>query len=351
MATGWTLGIAWTLTQMLAGTEIPAAEEVLALPEEAAAVAVAAHRRTDDRSTRVRDFTYRVTGQSGLIRGYDDSYTRTVTETVHSGQGNCLSQTLSFVQLARAAGFQAEVQDVGEALAWDRDDHTVFRTRHVNAAVRQDLRWLTVDFDPDLIGQRDPRSERISDDRALGFFYNNRAVESMVAGDWVTALRHARRALEHDADYPGSWNTVGVVYRRAGNETEARRALEKALEIDPEHLPALSNLVGVLESQGEQALAGEYRRRLETHRGLDPFHHFEKALSAKEAGEYRDAAGHIRRAIRMHGDEHRFHYLAFRIHQARGHEGRAWRALERARENAAEPQQQTYARLLEDFRS
>lgn len=350
MANGWTLGIAWTLTHLLGSGEIPHADEVLAVPEETRAVAVAAHRLTDDRSTRVRDFAQRVSGPTGLIREYDDDYTRTVAETLRSGQGNCLSQTLSFVQLARAAGFRAEVQDVGEALAWDRDEQTVFRTRHVNAAVRQDMRWHTVDFDPDLIGQRNPRSERISDERALAYFYNNRAVELMVADDWVNALRYARRALEHATDYPGTWNTIGVIYRRAGNEDLARQALERALDAEPQHVPALSNLVRVLEARGEEALAAEYRETLETHRGLDPFHHFKRALDAKEREDYREAAGHIRRAIRMHDDEHRFHYAAFRIHQARGHEGRAWRALERAREQADDRQGEAYAGLLDEFR-
>ena len=61
--------------------------------------------------------------------------TRTASDTFHDRQGNCLSFTMLFVGLARAAGLTANYQSVEVPPTWANDGQVVIAS-HVNAVVR-----------------------------------------------------------------------------------------------------------------------------------------------------------------------------------------------------------------------
>ncbi len=346
----WTLGIAWTVGSLIGGVEIPGEREIMGLTPEAQILTSGRQLRTRSVTNRLEQLSDRLLGSGQLFREYDNSVTRTVSETIASGKGNCLSFTLTFVALARQAGMHAVVQDVGDALVWDREGDVIYETRHVNAGVRVAGRWNTADFEPELIGSRDRHVSQISDERALAYFHNNRAVETMNDGRLLDAFFHARRSLQLAEDHAGGWNTLGLVHRRAGDYESAEYAYLQGLEHDPEHSSTLTNLAALYERTGQEAERAALAERLEEVQRYDPFHHFMEGIEAERRGDLDEARTYLQRAIRMHSDEHQFHYAAFRVYYAMERDRRAARALERAIELAEGPPREEYAAKREQLR-
>lgn len=65
-----------------------------------------------------------------------------------------------------------------------------------------------------------------------------------------SALVTGHRALRLDKTIPETWKALGSVYYTKGNPTKAKYNFKKALEINPNHIPSLSNMAGLLWSQG-----------------------------------------------------------------------------------------------------
>jgi Flp pilus assembly protein TadD len=55
-------------------------------------------------------------------------------------------------------------------------------------------------------------------------------------GLWKEALYRWQRAVELDPGYAAAWNNLAIAYEHVGNFTEARKAYEKALALDPKNL-------------------------------------------------------------------------------------------------------------------
>ena len=73
--------------------------------------------------------------ERGLFSLDHDETTRTARGTFHDPQGNCLSFTMLFVGLARAAGLTATYQSIIVLPTWANDGQVVI-ANHVNTIVR-----------------------------------------------------------------------------------------------------------------------------------------------------------------------------------------------------------------------
>jgi tetratricopeptide (TPR) repeat protein len=241
--------------------------------------------------------------------------TRTVPATFHDRQGNCLSFTMLFVTLARAAGLQAAFQQVEVPPTWI-DDGRVVIANHVNALVRTGFDEDTVvDFNMrDFEGQQTRR--RADDDYALGLFYTNLGAEALLRGSQRASLEYLRAAARTYPEMAGVWVNLGVLYARQGLYEHAEAAYLRALKADSEEQSALANLAVVYTDLGEPELAAEYRKRVQSYRERNPYYHY--ALAAQAAGELRwqDALAALRRALRLKNDEPEFHALRGRVLEA-----------------------------------
>ena len=50
---------------------------------------------------------------------------------------------------------------------------------------------------------------------------------------WKEAVFRFEKAIEIDKTYGGAWNNLGIAYEQLGRFDEARKAYEKALELEP----------------------------------------------------------------------------------------------------------------------
>ena len=260
------LGLAGSTTQP------PTPEAVMAVPEALAdraraAVSVAEH----DDSRRLDRLVNLFHDDAELGFEYAAHPTRDVAGTYAARRGNCLAFTLAFISVARTVGFDAYPREVRVPDQWRRVGTSVLSVGHVNAGVDIPTRSAIVDFEPDLMQAhrlaQPYRGRRISDERALAHFYNNRAAELMLAGNPVEARAWVEQALALDSSFSPAWITRGILARRAGRLEVAERAFVTALDHDDRSASALFNLVSLLRDLGRREEMMRYGNRLAA---LDP---------------------------------------------------------------------------------
>ena len=285
----------------------------------------------------------------GLIRALEErgmfsldysEITRTASATFHEKQGNCLSFTMLFVGLARAAGLTATYQSVEVPPSWTNDGQVVIAS-HVNTLVRTGRgEETTVDFNI-RTNQAEVHSRRVNDNYALGLFYTNLGAEALLRGENAQSFVYLREAARVRSDVAGLWVNLGVLYARYGHFEHAEAAYLRAIEIDPSERSALANLVLVYDALGEAELAAEYRDRVQGYRERNPYWHYASAARAYEERQFTDALSSLRKALRLKRDEHEFYVLRGQVLAELGRSKEATQSFERAREY----------QVLEDARS
>jgi len=272
--------------------------------------------------------------------------TRTARGTFHDQQGNCLSFTMLFVSLARAAGLQANYQSVVVPPSWSNDGQVVVAS-HVNTVVRTGRGQETiVDFNLRPY-QAEHRSRRVTDSYALGLFYTNLGAEAMLRENHAAALVYLREAARVRPDIAGVWVNLGVLYARHGRYEHAEAAYLRALDVDAREPSALTNLSLVYDALGEAQLAADYRDRVQNYRERNPYYHFASATLAYEQEQFADALAAVRKALRLKPDEQEFYELRGKVQTALGKSRDATQSFELARSYAEA--EQVRARSLVEF--
>lgn len=135
-------------------------------------------------------------------------------------------------------------------------------------------------------------------------------------GDYPEAERLLGRAVQDGAErYADIQHALGVIYHGTGRFAEARRAFERALEINPDYTEAALNLAITCNDLGHYAAAREIMAGLEPEPGpvgprtLDPFTrgkianlHAHVADAYRSAGALDDACREYARALELGPD-------------------------------------------------
>lgn len=331
---GWLTGPAVLLSLALA--EPPAPEQVMSVPpalaERIEQEVVARASNPAMRLDLLVDFMF---SSSGLGFEYQATPTRDATATFASGRGNCLSFTLLFMAMAREAGLEVYPREVQVPPNNRREANLVFDIGHVNIGVDTPSRRAIVDFEPDfLLAQRLARSyrgRRISTDRALAHFYNNRAAELLAQGRLPAARAWAEQALALAPDFVAALNTRGVIERRIGDLRQAERHFLTALDHDAEARNALFNLVGLYRATGDRKAMEARQAQLESLAPDDPYFQWDIGRYYEDLGELERARERFERAIGIAPGQDRLFYFSLarvlfqlgRPEQAEGHLSRA----------------------------
>lgn len=335
--------VAITPDELLAGaplgvpSDLPALaawEQVLEVNAEMEAFAAAHVDRTAGRARRLRQLTAALVDATTFGLEYDET-TRTAAATFRARRGNCLSFSSMFVAMARHVGLDAHFQEVDTPPDWSQKDETFVLNRHVNVLVDLGPEGeQMVDFNlGDFRTSYDRR--RIPDSRALAHHCNNLAVQRMQEGDTAAALSSFRRATEHDPGFSPAWTNLGTLYLRHGHVAHAEAAYLRGLTADQRDFVAMSSLARLYERQGNPARAGNYGRRVSSHRERNPYYRLQLARAAFLAADYDAAIRHLEYAIRSKNNEDQFYFLLGFSYLRKGDEQAARRWLARAEDVAA----------------
>jgi Flp pilus assembly protein TadD len=327
--------------ELRSGNVLPWNSPSAPLPSKEAAFGLDDDMRAFVASVATGDASARLNGlidgmrDGGLLSlRYTTDFTRTASGTFHDRVGNCLSFTMLFVTLARAAGIDARYQLVDVPPTWTDDLGLIAVGDHINALVDAPPGGkLIVDFNDASFRERYP-TRVISDDHAAALYYNNLGAEALARRDNEQAFALLSEAARMYPDMPAAWVNLGVLYLRLNHLDYAEAAFLRALETDPREQSAFSNLESVYKALGNSEFAARYGAQIRHYRDINPYYHYTMARVAFREQRYNDALASLRDAIRLKGDDDEFYTLQGQVFVALGREDRAAESFARAKELA-----------------
>lgn len=272
--------------------------------------------------------------------------TRTASQALTSGSGNCLTLAILTSALARLVELDVDYELVDATPVFERRGTVVSRGVHVRSIV-YDPRWrkltdtptgarrpgISFDYFPDdtvrvrLVGN-------LSEGAYIAMYYSNVAGEALAANDLGGAYWLLREALRHDPGNAIALNSLAVVYRHSGDPSTAERIYQYGIEFLGQKASFLRNYVALLTVQGRSAEAAAMRASLERLEDHNPFSWVAAGRNALAAGEYREAARYFQQALKVAPYLHEAHALTAMVYLKLGDQERAERALAQAMANA-----------------
>jgi Tfp pilus assembly protein PilF len=277
---------------------------------------------------------------SELKLDYDSSHTGTAAETYAARQGNCLSLVIMTAAFARRLDLSVRFQDVQIEDTWSRDQALYLVSSHVNLSLaprapRADdydaSAMLTIDFIPGMALSRQ-RVRYLSETDIVALYMNNRAAEELAQGRVADAYWWARGALLKKPALAAAWNTLGVVYQRSGQPVLAEQVYRAALERDPDSLVVLQNLAPLLAANGKQEEAEQLTQRAARLYPAPPYHFFNQAMMAYQAGHFAQARTLFAREVARAPYNDEFHFWLGIAHLQLGELNTAEKQLALARD-------------------
>ncbi len=183
-------------------------------------------------------------------------------------------------------------------------------------------------------------------------YMNNRAAESLAAGQVDSAYWWAREAIKQDENFLVSYNTLGVIYRHHKNSAEAESALSYVIAREPNNLPAMSNLAIVLKDQGREAEAKNLALKVAQKQPYPPFHFFNLGQIAMRDGNFQLARDLFEKEVSRSENQSEFHFWLASAYFKLGEIKAAQKHLALAKENSSTPKEHAlYAAKLERIKS
>lgn len=270
-------------------------------------------RRAPDREI-LQQIVNAVVTPTGLGFGYAADALYDAREAFRRRRGGCVTFALLVAAVARDYGLAVQFQEMDTVAGWGQFDGIAAAVRHTNLRFEDEPQVFVVDLRPEL-----RRGDRVSDDRyivpdrrAFAHFYSTAGFFQLVRGDNAAALRFLTLGSECDPSSAIVWANLGQFHARVGNLTQARECLEKSLHRDRRGDRVWDCLVNVLRRQGGKEnlqLAEKYERRAQAIRARNPYFHYELAIAAREAGDWKAVEAHLQAALRLKVDELLFHEL------------------------------------------
>lgn len=226
---------------------------------------------------------------------YESTMTRNAAQAFAARAGNCLSLVIMTAAFAKEMGLTVTYHQGYIDEIWSRAGDLYLSIGHVNLTLglkyseigshNYDGDKLTIDFLPpaDIRGMH---TRVVREETIAAMYMNNRAVESMAVGQLDDAYWWAREAIAQDPKFMSAYNTLGAIYEKHGNLSQAEQVLSYALAWDPKNTHVMSNLVPVLKALGRDEEAIELARKLAKLEPDPPFALFNRGIVAMRAGQY-----------------------------------------------------------------
>lgn len=292
---------------------------------------------------------------------YDAAETRTASQAFAAREGNCLSLVIMASAFARQLGIRVTFQEVYGFDTWERREGLSFFSQHVNLVFGQPpsrLRTTSSDTQPPMIVDFVPPrtaaaavTKPISGQTIVAMYMNNRAAEVLAAGDTTSAYWFARAALKTDPTFVAAANTLAIIYWDLGHKPLSEQALRFTLAREPGNVPALTNLVQMLDVEGRTTEARSVAKELAEAQRYPPFYFYDLGMQALEAQDFEDAVRQFKKDLARRPYDSQSHYGLATAAMHLGDLPQARRELEVAIKNATtESQRALYAAKLRELK-
>jgi Flp pilus assembly protein TadD len=259
---------------------------------------------------------------------YEDGTTLPAAEAFELRRGNCMSFTVLFVTMARAAGIEAFLLAVRRNPGIDKEGDLVVLNHHVVAGYRGPRKVTIYDFN---VTSSETFNQRfvVDDVMATAMYHNNLAGEAIRTDDFESAVWHLDITTRLVPDWTHGWVNYGVARFRNGDIDGALACYEKALKVKPNNPSALTNMAFVYRELGRHQ-ESEMALRAAAHKSVNPYTLIAIADSEMIRGNYEEAASYLRRARWSYRSEPEVWDAMSRLARLRGDTRKAERHATRA---------------------
>ena len=292
---------------------------------------------------------------------YDAEETRTASQAFAAREGNCLSLVIMAAAFARQVGIRVTFQEVYGFDTWERREGLSFLSQHVNLVLGKPRSRLWVESGastPMIIDFVPPMkvagavTKPISEQTIVAMYMNNRAAEVLATGDANRAYWFARAALETDPTFTSAANTLAVIYWNLGHKALSEQALRFTLAREPGNVPALTNLVQMLDAEGRTAEAQSVAKELAEAQRYPPFYFYDLGMQALQAQDFEDAVRQFKKDLARRPYDSQSHYGLAMAAMHLGDMPQARRELQVAIKNATtDDQRALYAAKLRQLKA
>ena len=252
---------------------------------------------------------------NGLL--YDNSNTRTASETLLYGKANCLSLSILTYSLAQEVGIDATFQDVLIPEYFTSEFNQTWLNGHVNLRLKRSpnktvttinfANDIIVDFDPYSLKQQFPVMQ-ISANRIVAMFYNNKAAVYYAENNMVQAYRYFKAAAIIDPKFAVTWSNLGILYRHHGLLAEAEAAYLHSLGLAQNSINTKANLAHLYRIKGDATKATILETQVHNQRKNNPYFYIMLGAEALLKNSYSTAVKHYKKAITLDRTNHEAYF-------------------------------------------
>lgn len=269
-----------------ASLELP---DPMELPDEVAREVGEEVGTSGDAELRLLRLASLLRAHHGVPFTYAPHETLTARRAYALRRGDCMSFTLLFIALARQLGLPAYVVHVTRLRSYYERGGISFVSSHVAAGYGHGPGAVVLDFSDTIDDYRLSLYEAIDDDAARALFFNNMAVDALLAGRLEEAERLLSFLSAEVPELPELPTNLGVVLNRLGRHDEAREVLGRAIDRFPLYKPLYTNAMEAARRSGRPDEAEAIAARGRAIEEDDPHFHFAHGLALFEARRYAEA--------------------------------------------------------------
>jgi tetratricopeptide (TPR) repeat protein len=299
--------------------------------------AISMGSRPEERFRLLRDYL-----RGRLEFEYSSNRTLTAREAWRERRGDCLAFTNLFIALARYIDLKAYYVHVREVSDYYERGGWFFVSSHVAVGHGSGATAVVLDVSRELSLWREMSDwklaayKTISDGEALSLYYNNLAVDWMMAGRVHDAERLFRFWMAREPDVAELHNNLGVLLNRRGRYGESLALLTGAIKEFPSFKPLYTNGIQAARGAKQLGIADELSRKGQELEHDDPFFIFARALHLFQEGAFKAAAQELARARAAKPDSAVIHAWLSRAYLRSGQREQGIEAFKRVQELEAD---------------
>jgi Flp pilus assembly protein TadD len=276
---------------------------------------------------------------------YESTGTYPAVDAFRLKRGNCVSFTILFLSLARAADLPVRAALPKIAPVVEMSGDLVVISQHLVAIYEGGGKAHVFDFDRSrrqpIVGLRP-----VDELWVAAIYLNNLGAEALQEGRLEEAERHLEHAVALAPDFVNSYSNLGVVRRRRGDLDGAFRAYRQSLELEPGQPAVLTNLASLYLLLGRTAEARAAMAAAKN-RGQPAYMQLIRGDFELRDGNLRQARRRYKQAARRSPGLPDVHLALARADRALGRPKRARREAARALE--LDPENAEAQRMLEEL--
>ena len=260
---------------------------------EAAAVPVALARSTEETLRMLRDLLY---VKSDRPFEYAPHLTLTAERAFRERRGDCMAFSMLFAALARGLGIPVYFVHVRDVESYYERGGELFVSSHVAVGHGHGPNARIFDFRREITDWRLSIYRNIDDDSARALYFNNMAVDWMLAGRHADAAKLFEALVERAPAVAEPFSNFGVLLFRMRRFDASLDILSRGIERFASYKPLYTNAIATADALGRHEVVARLEKARQGLLRDDPIYVFGRGMRFLAKGAYRPAVSELRRA-------------------------------------------------------